>query len=170
MKKTTLFIFLLSFLSISYLACAQSADQVSDKRKMQLSAAKERLVVAKQIQQLESAKLKIDEKQKQVSEENLPVSEIKAKLVQDAQVELATAQANVDSAKIAVEESSQMINNIKLRISELGDRIREVTLAPGESRQDVKASLEKLNAKMTFEQTLLQTEQQRHKDYQRRYH
>jgi len=163
MIKRTSLIFFLSLFSLVTLAFAQDPALLSEKRQMQLSAAKERLTVAKQIQQLEDANLNAVKKQKKTDPETLPTTSITAKLTQDAKVELATAKAKVDSAKIALEESAQLMHGIRERISNLGNRIRRLTLAPGESREEVKTSLALLNTKLQFEQSLLAIEQQRNK-------
>lgn len=169
MKIRASLIIILSWFCLMTLALAQDVSGQnfsvlqSEQRKMQLSAAKERLIVAKQIDQLENSKLKIEKQQKHIPKQDLSTIDVTNKQAQGAQVELATVQAAVDSAKISLEESAQMMVDIKVRINALGNRIRQATLAPGEGREQVKVTLANLNEKLSYEQSLLDIEQQRNK-------
>lgn len=140
-----------------------------------LEAAEQRLELAKERQHLAEAKLEQVKRDKSrlrkrlkwqrdglpplddMFAHTLPISE---KLLQDAQLSLAIADADYQSIKITHIEASQTIDSIQAQIRDLGDALQEVTLSPLPT-SSLKRQIKDLREKLDFQQTLLSIEQNR---------
>lgn len=159
MNKISLKICTIFLLFVAFTAFAvenpEDTDETTVNIQQKLEVTKDRLAYDKK--QLDLIKQKINER-RQTLEKVL----IRKDDLDSARLELAKAEANIQSVKIRLMEANQSVSAVSSAIRAQGDALQEITLAP-KMDEPLRLQIEKLKSELALQQNILALEQSRQK-------